>query len=348
MTLTIVINSRYRVSIPTAPLQTQIGSPVKTRSLALVALLGSTALALSACSGTASSTGASADSGKVAVVASTDVYGDLVRSIGGDLVDVTSIIDSPDKDPHEYEATARDQLALSNAALVIENGGGYDSFVDTMIDASGSTAPVITATVVAGLEEEHDHEDEAADAGHDEAGHEHAEYNEHVWYDLSAVRETVTSIADELSTIDADNAATYAANAETLGGSLDALIDREAELKGTLSGRSIAITEPVPLYLTDALGLVNATPEAFSEAVEEGTDVPATTLQETLALFSDGTVDALVFNEQTESSQTQAVLDAAEAAGVATVGVTETLPEGDDYVGWMTANLDALEGALSS
>lgn len=351
MTLTIVINSRYRVSIPTAPLQTQIGSPVKTRSLALVALLGSTALALSACSGTASSTGSSGDSGKVAVVASTDVYGDLVRSIGGDLVDVTSIIDSPDKDPHEYEATARDQLALSNAALVIENGGGYDAFVDTMIDASGSTAPVITATVVAGLEEEHAHEDEAAeseDADHDEAGHEHAEYNEHVWYDLSAVREMVTSIADELSAIDADNAATYAENAEALGGSLDALIDREAELKGTLGGRSIAITEPVPLYLTDALGLVNATPEAFSEAVEEGTDVPATTLQETLALFSDGTVDALVFNEQTESSQTQAVLDAAESAGVPTVGVTETLPEGDDYVGWMTANLDALEGALSS
>ncbi|MDY0914224.1 metal ABC transporter substrate-binding protein [Rathayibacter festucae] len=319
---------------------------MKTRSLALVALLGSTALALSACSGTASSTGASADSGKVAVVASTDVYGDLVRSIGGDLVDVTSIIDSPDKDPHEYEATARDQLALSNAALVIENGGGYDAFVDTMIDASGSTAPVITATVVAGLEEEHDHEEESAES--EEAGHEHAEYNEHVWYDLSAVREMVTTIADELSAIDADNASTYAANAETLGGSLDALIDREAELKGTLGGRSIAITEPVPLYLTDALGLVNATPEAFSEAVEEGTDVPATTLQETLALFSDGTVDALVFNEQTESSQTQAVLDAAESAGIATVGVTETLPEGDDYVTWMTANLDALEGALAS
>ena len=327
---------------------------MKTRSLALVALLGSTALALSACSGTASSSGASAeDGGKVAVVASTDVYGDLVRSIGGDLVDVTSIIDSPDKDPHEYEATARDQLALSNAALVIENGGGYDAFVDTMIDASGSTAPVITATVVAGLEEEHDHAEESAGAeseesGHDEEGHEHAAYNEHVWYDLTAVREMVTAIADELSAIDADDAATYEENAATLGASLDGLIEREAEMEGTLGGRSIAITEPVPLYLTEALGLVNATPEEFSEAVEEGTDVPATTLQETLALFSDGTVDALVFNEQTESSQTQAVLDAAEAAGVPTVGVTETLPEGDDYVTWMTANLDALEGALSS
>ena len=128
---------------------------------------------------------------------------------------------------------------------------------------------------------------------------------------------------------------------------LDALIAREGELKGTLSGRSIAITEPVPLYMTDALGLTDATPEAFSEAVEEGTDVPATTLQETLALFSGEAVDALIYNEQTEGAQTDAVLDAAKAAGIPAVPVTETLPEGDDYTGWMTANLDAIEGALS-
>jgi zinc/manganese transport system substrate-binding protein len=100
--------------------------------------------------------------------------------------------------------------------------------------------------------------------------------------------------------------------------------------------------------MTEALGLVDATPEEFSEAIEEGTDVPATLLQETLALFSDGAVDALVYNAQTSDAQTEAVLEAAESAGIPEVAVTETLPDGDDYVGWMTANLDAVEGALSS
>ncbi|KZX20694.1 metal ABC transporter solute-binding protein, Zn/Mn family [Rathayibacter tanaceti] len=318
---------------------------MKTRTLSAAALLGAASLLLSACSGTSSgalASDAATTGGAVEVVASTNVYGDLVSAIGGDLVDVTSIIDSPDKDPHEYEATARDQLAVSNAALVVENGGGYDSFIDTMLDAASSEAPVVTATVVAGLEEEHDQ----AAASSDES-HEHAEFNEHVWYDLSAVRTIAGTIGDELSSIDPGNASTYSSNVAALDSSLDALIAREGELKGTLSGRSIAITEPVPLYMTTALGLTNATPEAFSEAVEEGTDVPATTLQETLALFSDKTVDALVYNEQTEGAQTDAVLDAAKAAGIPAVGVTETLPDGDDYVGWMTANLDAIEGALA-
>jgi len=320
----------------------------RTRSLSAAALVGAAALALSACSGSGS---ASDDSGLVSIVASTNVYGDLAQSIGGDLVEVTSIIDSPEKDPHEYEATARDQLAVSDAQLVIENGGGYDPFVDTMIDASGSEAPVVTATVVAGLEDEHAHEEEGAEEeGHsDEDGHEHAAYNEHVWYDLTVARDVATEIADRLSSIDPGNAATYASNAESLTGDLDALIEREQELKGTLEGRSIAITEPVPLYMTEALGLVDATPEEFSEAIEEGTDVPATLLQETLALFSDGTVDALVYNAQTSDAQTEAVLEAAQSAGIPEVAVTETLPDGDGgYVGWMTANLDAIEGALSS
>ncbi|PPH97498.1 ABC transporter substrate-binding protein [Rathayibacter sp. AY1D1] len=319
---------------------------MKTRLLALTALLGGTALALSGCSGAGSasnSSAAAAAGGPVKVVASTNVYGDLVSSIGGDLVEVTSIIDSPDKDPHEYEATARDQLAVSGATLVIENGGGYDHFLDTMISAAGTEAPVITATVIAGLEDVHDHAEEEESEG----GHEHAEFNEHVWYDLSVMKEVAGRIGDELAALDPDNASAYSANLATLDEGLDALIAREGGLKGTLSGRSIAITEPVPLYMTDALGLTDATPEAFSEAVEEGTDVPATTLQETLALFSGEAVDALIYNEQTEGAQTDAVLDAAKAAGIPAVPVTETLPEGDDYTGWMTANLDAIEGALS-
>lgn len=293
---------------------------------------------VSGCSGSGGAAGAATAGGTVNVVASTNVYGDLVRSVGGDRVEVTSIIDSPDKDPHEYEATARDQLAVSGAALIVENGGGYDSFIDTMLSAASSTAPVVTATVVAGLEDDHDH------AGGE---HEHADFNEHVWYDLSVVRQVVARIGDELAAVDPDNASTYSANVATLDGGLAALIAREGDLKGTLAGRSIAITEPVPLALTDALGLTNATPEAFSEAVEEGTDVPATTLQETLALFGDRTVAALIYNEQTEGAQTDAVLESAKAAGIPTVGVTETLPDGNDYTGWMTANLDAIEGALS-
>ncbi|CAG7844998.1 hypothetical protein USB125703_01253 [Pseudoclavibacter triregionum] len=64
---------------------------------------------------------------------------------------MTSIIDDPNKDPHEYEASAQNQLALSNAQVVIENGGGYDDFVDTMLDSAGNdSATVLDAVDISG------------------------------------------------------------------------------------------------------------------------------------------------------------------------------------------------------
>ncbi len=118
-------------------------------------------------------------------------------------------------------------------------------------------------------------------------------------------------------------------------------------LRGQAAGRGAAVTEPVPDYLLAELGLENLTPPEFSEAVEEGTDVAPAVLQETLDLFADGSVTLLAYNEQTTGPVTEQVLAAAEAAGVAVVSMTETLPEGDDYLSWMSANLDAIEGALT-
>ena len=108
----------------------------------------------------------------------------------------------------------------------------------------------------------------------------------------------------------------------------------------------VAITEPVPLYLTEAAGLVNVTPPGFSEAIEEGTDVPPTVLADTLALFTGKKVAVLVYNEQTSSPETEQMLTAAKDNSIAVVGVTETLPEGKDYLSWMDANITALVGAL--
>ncbi|NQX12453.1 zinc ABC transporter substrate-binding protein [Microbacteriaceae bacterium VKM Ac-2855] len=294
--------------------------------LALVSLAGAAALILSACSGSTSGT-ATDDSGPIRVVASTNVYGDLVSSVGGALVDVTSVIDSPDKDPHEYEADARTQLAVSKAQLIVENGGGYDDFIGTMVDASKSTAPVINASDVSGYDQE-------------------GEFNEHVWYDLPTVTAVVADIASELSTIDPANAERYTQNADELTQSIASLSTRVQELRGSVAGTGIAITEPVPLYLLEALGLDNKTPEAFSEAVEEDSDVAASVLEETLALFEQRQVAALVYNEQTTGAQTDAVLDAAKKAGIPAVPVTETLPADLHYVDWMNANLDAITEAL--
>jgi zinc/manganese transport system substrate-binding protein len=110
----------------------------------------------------------------------------------------------------------------------------------------------------------------------------------------------------------------------------------------------VAVTEPVPGYLLDALGADDRTPPAFSAAIEEGGDVAPAVLQETLGLVTGGQVRALVYNAQTTGPATEQVLAAARQAGVAVVPVTETLPGGEDYVSWMRGNLDAVAAALSS
>ncbi|MGW4490824.1 metal ABC transporter solute-binding protein, Zn/Mn family [Streptomyces sp. NPDC004376] len=294
-------------------------------SLALVAGCGNSSDAKS----DGNATTASAASSKVTVVASTNVYGDIARQIGGDKVDITSIISDPDQDPHSYEASTQNQLALSKAKLVIENGGGYDDFIDRMLKSSKSSAEVINAVDVSG---------KTAPKGE--------ELNEHVWYDFPTTAKIADRIAASLGKADPSDAATFTKNAEAFKEKLQPLEAKEAQIKKAHEGDGIAITEPVPLYLTGASGLVNKTTEDFSEAIEEGDDVSPKVLRDTLALFSGKKVQALVYNEQTSGAETEKVKAAADKAGIPVVPVTETLPKGKDYVGWMTSNVDALAHAL--
>ncbi len=333
-----------------------------------LALVSAAALALSGC--TASAGSEAGAGGAVRIVASTNVYADIARSVAGDAAEVTAIIDDLVRDPHEYEAVSRDALAISRADIVILNGGGYDTFMETLLDAQDSEAIVIDVAELSGLDpdaELHDHGDEdghdhdhdgeddhAADEhaddedGHDEDGHDghdHGAFNEHVWYHVGTMGVLADEIVDALAEVGAADAAVRDA-ATAFKNGVQELMLRAADLAAAHAGTPIAITEPVPLHLLQSAGLVDATPAEFSQAIEEGADVAVPLLQQVIRLVSDGSVALLAYNEQTVGSQTQEVLDAAEAAGTPVVSFSELLPEGLDYLAWMSANLDAIELAL--
>ncbi|MEO8887858.1 MAG: zinc ABC transporter substrate-binding protein, partial [Jatrophihabitantaceae bacterium] len=239
---------------------------------------------LTACSSAAAGDG----SGKLSIVASTDVYGDIARQIAGADAQITSIITDPAQDPHSYEADPRNQLAIAKADIVIENGGGYDDFVDSMLQAVGHPGTVLNAVKISG---------HIAPPG--------GELNEHVWYDFPSVQKLVARLVDALTTAEPSDKATFTANAATFVAKLKGLEAEEAQLKLAHQGDGAAITEPVPVYLLDACGLVDKTPTAFSDAVENGTGVPAFVLKQTLDLFSSGQVKLLAYNEQTSGPETQ-------------------------------------------
>lgn len=293
------------------------------RPLAAATCLALVAVALSGCG--PSATGAD---GTLSVVASTNVYGELAARIGGDAVSVTSFLTGTGQDPHSYEASAHDELALARADVVIDNGGGYDDFVGALLAASGSHATVLDAVDLSGHASDPD-------------------LNEHVWYDLPSMQRLVARLVAVLSAADPAGAAEFAARGHRLAAGLSALERTEASLRVRFAGAGVAITEPLPLYLTSACGLRDRTPPQFSDAVEAGTGVPVSVLEETLRLFSAHAVRALVYNAQTSGPETDQVLAAARAAGVATVPMTETLPPGQSYLSWMRANLTSLQRALA-
>jgi zinc/manganese transport system substrate-binding protein len=306
----------------------------------LVALVAVAAIGLVGCSTSPTSSPSSSPTpslaasgaGLVSVVASTNVYGDIVKTIGGPAVAVTSIIDNPEKDPHEYEADARTQLALSKAQLVIENGGGYDDFMDTMLKSAQTKPTVINVA------------DVSARNQHPSDG----EFNEHLWYDFPTVEKLAAQLVTELSAAAPGQAATFESNGKAFAAQLGQLQQDEAAIKAKHAGEGVAITEPVPLYLLEAAGLVNKTPETFSAAIEEDTDVPPAVLKETEDLFDTKQVKLLAYNQQTTGPQTEAVLAAAKRNNIRVVPVTETLPTDQSYLLWMQANLRAVSSALTN
>ena len=326
----------------------------KRRSVILLGLAAASVLVLAGCAATPAGDDATGGDDAITVVASTNVYGQIAEEIGGDLVEVTAIVSNAAQDPHSFEPSARDQLSVSKADLVIENGGGYDAYIDSLIESSGSEAPVVTA-----VEYSHDwpenegHEaesgDDAEDHAHDHGDHEHVEgFNEHVWYDPHTVAHVAEAIAVELGELSPENAETFTANAEDFVAEVEALEASLDELASSHGGEQVFVTEPVPVYLLEAAGLENATPEAFSEAVEEGQDVAPATLLESLSLVSDGAVNVVVTNTQTGGAETQEIVDAAEGRGIPVIAFSETLPEGETYISWMQANIEALSTALQA
>ncbi|MFJ9781547.1 metal ABC transporter solute-binding protein, Zn/Mn family [Amycolatopsis sp. NPDC101161] len=296
----------------------------RTRSV-LAAASALSVLALAACSGGTSDGGAQAGGdGKLKVVASTDVWGSVVSAVGGDKVEVKAIIHDPSADPHSYETTADDALAAKDAKLLLSNGGGYDEFFDKLTAQAGDAKKLVAYDIAATGDE-----------------------NEHVWYDLPGVDKVADQVAAQLGELQPASKQAFTDNAAAFKAKVDALEKRLGELGASHPGAKVVVTEPVAHYLLQSAKLTDATPKAFSDAVENDTDVPAGAVNEYKQLIATKQVKALINNAQTVTPLTKDVVGQAKAAGIGVVDVTETLPRGvTDYIGWMTGEVDALAGAL--
>jgi zinc/manganese transport system substrate-binding protein len=308
---------------------------MKTKTLSLAT---ATVLLLAGCADTDPDANKESFAG-LTIVSSTNVWGDVASSIGGDLVQVVSIIDSFSQDPHSYEASARDQLAVNDADVIVANGGGYDSFIDTLATAAGNSNIVYAYLPEEGEEEAKEEED------HDHA-HDHDHGNEHVWYDFHVVEDFASRLAQQLTTLDPENSAEYSANLDVFVAEIESLEERATAVADSNSGARVISSEPVADYLLEKLGLTNITPDSFSQAIEEELDVSPADLLEIQNLISSKSVELFVVNIQTGSVQIDALVGLAESNGIAVIQVSELLPQGLTYVEWMEQNISAIEAGL--
>ncbi|ABG96265.1 ABC transporter, permease component [Rhodococcus jostii RHA1] len=310
---------------------------------AAVGLSFAAALTLTACG--SDTTG----DGTLTVVASTNVWGSVAQAVAGDKVDVTSIITEPSSDPHSFEASPTDAAKLTDASLIVYNGGGYDHFVDDIIGTGNSDQLTVNAFDLleggahAG-EDEHSGGD--SDGGDSHEGHDHGDVNEHVWFDVDTVDATAQSIADKLGQLDPDNADAYKANAATFHGQLEQISAITDGIAAAHKDAPVAQTEPIAYYLLQSAGLKDVTPPDFTSAIENGNDPAPAAIAATRQLLTGKQVQALVYNVQTQDRVTQDVRATAESAGIPVVEVTETLPEGLDYIQWQTNTAESLAAAL--
>jgi zinc/manganese transport system substrate-binding protein len=310
-------------------------APLVSRSTGTaIATLGLVAT-LSACTGDDASGGPATSSGDAAacpgevvdVVVTVGQWSDIVRSLGGDCANVTTVVPSGSVDPHDFDPGTADLAAFSGAELVVLNGADYDHWAENALAGLDPEPPVVSAAEVAGMAERGD---------------------PHLWHDPQVVEDTAAAITAAFVAASPDAEEHFADRASSWQADLQPYRDAVAGLRAAAEGRSYAATESIYDRMAAAVGLTDRTPEGFRVAASnEGEPAPGD-LAAFEAVLTDGTVDVLIFNRQTSGSVPEQLRGVAEEAGVPVVEVSESPPSPDSsFLAWQVDQLEALSDALT-
>ncbi|HVY21618.1 MAG TPA: zinc ABC transporter substrate-binding protein [Bauldia sp.] len=263
----------------------------------------------------------------IAIVAAENFYGEAAAAIGGDRVQVTSVIVQQGTDPHDYEPTPSVATAVADAGIVILNGADYDPWMTRLVDASANDQRKVI--------------DVASLIGRAPGD------NPHVWYDPKAMPALANALADTLSALDPGGKAGYEQRRDQFLATLAPIQAKIGQLRARFAGTPVTATEPVFGYMAEALGFKMQN-DAFQTAIMNETEPSAGAVASMEDDIRQGRVKVLFYNSQVEDPLTQHLSEAAKAAGVPVVGVTETQPAGQTFPQWMLGELDATAKALGA
>ena len=263
--------------------------------------------------------------GTIEVVASVNQWGTVAKTLGGDNVNVTSIINSTNVDAHDYEPTTSDIAKLQKAQVIIVNGAGYDAWA---VKAAQSTkATVVNAAEVGGVQDGD---------------------NPHVWFSADVRKAMAQAITDAYAKADSAKKSDFDKLNDqwmTEEGNVEGKI---AEVKQKSDGLAYAATESVASYLAEDMGLADATPSGYAQATANESEPTPTDIKQFTDALKAGEIKLLVVNTQEESELTGKITNAAKSANVPMVNLTEQMPEQyDSLTAWMESLVDAFSKAIA-
>ena len=334
-----------------------------SKRLLAAACAAATALALSACTSTASSGDSSSKDGKLTVMASFYPLQDLAEKIGGEHVSVTSL--TPEgAEPHDLELSPKMVDSLSSADAVVYLAG-FQSAVDeaieqqapkTVIDVSPAANLIEAGTdanhpaedeeeatdeAQSGETEAHDHDHE----GHEHEGHEHhhdMSADPHFWLDPTRMAHAATLVGDKLAEADSAHADVYKANAKALAEELNTLSDTLVTKTSSCKVKTFVTAHTAFGYLADRTGLTQVgisglDPESSPSPARLAEIAQIAKEQGVTTIFTEALIDPKVAQTLADDlGITTAVLDPIESQTDAS----------KDYAATMNSNIDALTKAL--
>ena len=290
--------------------------------IAIAALASVGMLASVAACGSGQST--SEKNGTIEVAASVNQWGTVAKALGGDNVNVTSIINSTNVDAHDYEPTTSDIAKLQKAQVIIVNGAGYDAWA--VKAAQTANAIIVNAAEIGGVNDGE---------------------NPHVWFSADVRKAVAQAITEAYEQADAAKKNDLDKMNDQWAAEENNVESKIAEVKQKTDGLAYAATESVASYLAEDMGLADATPSGYARATANESEPTPTDIKQFTDALKAGEIKLLVVNTQEESELTGKITDAAKSVEVPMVELTEQMPEQyDSLTDWMAALVDAFSQAI--
>lgn len=254
-----------------------------------------------------------ADNVKISIVTTTNIYSDIAQNVVGKYGKASAIITKSNVDPHDFEPTTADAKKLSQASIIVENGLGYDDWMNKLA-SSVSKKPVSVGKLM-GLK---------------------AGANPHLWYNLTMPEKYVDYLVRRLSKLDKKHAHYYRQN----GQKYLAKVEQIKQLAKSINGKNkkpVYVSEPVFDYALQEAGFKIGDPD-FEEAIENGTDPSAKVVGEMTKRIKQRKISFFVNNTQASSATVSGFVRLAKKNHIPILNVRETIPDKTTYLQWLRDN----------